>query len=144
MRISAAVASLASRTTSLLSRYLEGIKAAIRILEQVHHGLISRHSRGRAAHLATVSRALLCKLVLIKSQINSQIYSAENREMLVRKAGDLEDEERRLGVLLGRKEDVLGGYERLGRGMEKVVEGFWDVEREIAKVKEEIERLEGA
>lgn len=82
------------------------------------------------------------KFLILKAQVVSQVYDKETRVALEEKMGEVDGEMRRLGREGRWREGVLGELEAKGRGLEKVAEDVRAVRWEIARVGEEVERVE--
>ncbi|KAF2100103.1 hypothetical protein NA57DRAFT_75605 [Rhizodiscina lignyota] len=140
------IADLAA-SISLINRDI--LQVTVRILEQSMHGSVSRATRAKAEHLATVARGMELKLSIITHAAGSadgasgggsdgvgralKAYGAHLRRL----KDDLNAEERAL-------ETKLKDYENAGGGMKDIAKRYAELMTETAEVKEEIARLQEA
>ncbi|KAL1297925.1 hypothetical protein AAFC00_006438 [Neodothiora populina] len=140
--LSASRIELGTQISSLLIIHTRLYETLIRVLEQVIHGKVARHTRAKAAYLAVVAEGMEKKFAVLKAQVVSQVYDKQTQQVLIHKMDEVQDEGRRVVNILRRREAMLEELESKGRGLEKVVEDVKAVKEEIAKVREEVERLE--
>jgi chromosome segregation ATPase len=128
-------------STSLHNTYTSLFETSIRILEQVHHGSISRGFRARAEHFAVVAKGLELKLQIL-AQTDSALTDPGLQTELERYRERLEGKAEELSGRVGVSERALGEYGRAGKGMAEIARRFAEVRGECEGVREEIERLE--
>ena len=141
--LSSSRASLTTQAVSLATLYTTAFETAIRILEQVIHGSVARHSKAQAAYLAIVAEGIEKKYLVLKAQVINNVYDTETRALLEESMEEVEGEIRRAWGVLRRREGWLGRLEGQGRGLEKIAEDVVALRAEIERVREEVERLEG-
>ncbi|THW92840.1 hypothetical protein D6D15_02864 [Aureobasidium pullulans] len=132
---------LAGTLTQLLKTNAQLMQAAIRILEQVVHGSVGRHTRARAEHLATVARGLEKRLLVARKTVAGQVYDERAEEQLRGKKGELEARSAGLRRRLRDREQWLERLEGVA-GLKEAVEEMERMKDEISRVKEEVGRLE--
>ncbi|CAD0092772.1 unnamed protein product [Aureobasidium mustum] len=132
---------LASTLTQLLKTNAQLLQTAIRILEQVMHGSVGRHTRARAEHLATVAQGLEKRLLVARKTVAGQVYDGRAEEQLVRKKEELDARSAGLRRRLRDREQWLERLEGVS-GLREAVEEISRVRSEISRVREEVGRLE--
>ena len=134
---------LASTLTQLLKTNAQLLQTAIRILEQVMHGSVGRHTRARAEHLATVGQGLEKRLLVARKTVAGQVYDGRAEEQLVRKKEEVDARSAGLRRRLRDREQWLDRLEGVA-GLKEAVEEMSRIKGEIGRVREEVERLERA
>lgn len=132
---------LAGTLTQLLKTNAQLMQTAIRILEQVVHGSVGRHTRARAEHLATVAQGLEKRLLVARKTVAGQVYDERAEEQLRGKKGELEARSAGLRRRLRDREQWLERLEGVA-GLKEAVEEMERMKDEISRVKEEVGRLE--
>ncbi|THW66236.1 hypothetical protein D6D20_01473 [Aureobasidium pullulans] len=132
---------LAGTLTQLLKTNAQLMQTAIRILEQVVHGSVGRHTRARAEHLATVAQGLEKRLLVARKTVAGQVYDERAEEQLRGKKGELEARSAGLRRRLRDREQWLERLEGVA-GLKEAVEEMERMTDEISRVKEEVGRLE--
>ena len=113
---------LAGTLTQLLKTNAQLMQTAIRILEQVVHGSVGRHTRARAEHLATVARGLEKRLLVARKTVAGQVYDERAEEQLRGKKGELEARSAGLRRRLRDREQWLERLEGVA-GLKEAVDG---------------------
>lgn len=134
---------LANESGHVLSYYQTLLEAVTRRLEQTIHGSVARATRTQAEYLAHVAEGLDKKLRVMELQVMQQVYTPEVREGLKVQEGELVRENaalRRRTRELEQRLTAFGGV----RGMRQIADMYAEVGREVNKVKDEVERLEGS
>ncbi|KAI5204301.1 hypothetical protein E4T38_04774 [Aureobasidium subglaciale] len=132
---------LASTLTQLLKTNAQLLQTCIRILEQVVHGSVGRHTRARAEHLATVAQGLEKRLLVARKTIAGQVYDGRAEEQLRSKKDELDSQGAGLRRRLRDREQWLERLEGVA-GLREAVEEMERIKGEISRAKEEVGRLE--
>ncbi|KAI4743165.1 hypothetical protein E4T50_06441 [Aureobasidium sp. EXF-12298] len=132
---------LASTLTRLLKINAQLLQTAIRILEQVMHGSVGRHTRARAEHLATVGQGLEKRLLVARKTVAGQVYDGRAEEQLIRKKEEMDARSAGLRRRLRDREQWLERLEGVA-GLKEAVEEMSRIKGEIGRVKEEVGRLD--
>ncbi|KAF2839719.1 hypothetical protein M501DRAFT_728354 [Patellaria atrata CBS 101060] len=129
---------LTDLATEVLSAHRELLEAGIRIIEQETHGSVARGTKAKAEHLSSVAEGMVCKLsILARSQPADPELDAAMKayHLHIRKlVADLQEREQLA-------EDALRQYGKV-KGIKDVVAKYERLQREMATVKGDIERLE--
>jgi hypothetical protein len=132
---------LANTLGRLLKTNAQVLQTAIRILEQVVHGVVGRHTRARAEHLATVAQGLEKRLLVAKQTVAGQVYDEQAEQQLKSKREALSGQSAGLRRRLRDREQWLERLEGVA-GLREAVEEMERVKSEINRVRDEVARLE--
>jgi diphthamide biosynthesis protein 3 len=141
------LATLTKKLHTLLKSQAQQLQSSLLQLESSKHGVQSRHAQSRASFLATVAATMDLKtrvLVLEKRRI-LEAGGEENREWVRTKLDVLTDQELELEDRFVEFDRVLAEYEAVDpelRVMKALGSRYREVEREVERVKRDIERLE--
>lgn len=143
LALAAARTTLVSTTLTLLSLYRLLLESLIHVLDRSIHGAVSRATRARVTYLSAVAEGLGKKVLVMRGRVQAAVHDGGGRTALREKG---EEVERGLLGLRRRVREKGAVVAELGqtRGLRGVVEGVREVEGEIGRVREEIERLRGS
>ena len=140
---------IADLVASLSTVNREILQVAVRILEQSIHGSVSRATRAKAEHLATVARGMELKLSIITHAANSSDASSHQGGVGLSRAlksysAHLRALKEELNAEEGSLDTKLKDYESAGGGMKDIAKRYAELVAEREEVKEEIARLQEA
>lgn len=141
------LATLTQKLQLLLKSQAQQLQSSLLRLESSKHGVQSRHAQSRASFLATVAATMDLKarvLVLEKRRV-LEAGREENGEWVRTKLDALTDQEIELEDRIVELVRVLAEYEAVDpelRVMKALGSRYCEAEREMERVKRDIERLE--
>ena len=158
------LASLYNTTLQHSATHLTLLRTVLTHLELTMHGLHARNTKARSAHLSTVASALSKKIEMVYLRCRNSLYNKDVQTALGNYQRHLEKMEREVGEREWCLRGVVDEFESVGSGldlenggegedkgkgkgkkgvMREVGRRYGEVLREIERVREEVERLEG-
>jgi hypothetical protein len=140
---------LTSRTTTLLSLHHLAHTLTILLLEQTKHGLLSRHIKAKTDFLALSAQQLEYAATEKRVKGERAVYNEQVKNALREYWRTLKDGMERLRERKDTAERILWGYGvgREDRDKEKVMREiarvYKELQKEIAEVTRDVERLRG-
>ena len=118
------------------------LELSVRVVEQVIHGGIARHSKGKADYLAMVADGISRKLHMQHAQLTQHIYTLEVQAAMHSMLSTLKDNHADVRVRVRECEEKLAQYDS-ARGMNSMVKEYAELQAEAQRVGAEILRLKG-